>query len=88
MMVIMLAMSWGAVFICWLELHIPWSVSGSAPSDADRLWFIGSPAAWHQSRLVSDQTYSQPAGRSTLLEQPTGWQKEGRCVSLAFSTLY
>lgn len=35
MMVIMLALSSDAVFICWLELHIPWSVSGPARSDAD-----------------------------------------------------
>lgn len=37
MMVIMLALSWGVVFICWLELRIAWSVSGSARSDAERL---------------------------------------------------
>lgn len=35
MMVITLALGWGVVFICWLKLHIPWSVSGSAGSDAD-----------------------------------------------------
>lgn len=42
MMVITLALGWGAVFICWLELHIACSVSGSAGSNADWLWFIGS----------------------------------------------
>jgi len=35
MMVITLALCSGAVFIYWLELHIPWSVSGGAGSDAD-----------------------------------------------------
>lgn len=35
MMVIMLALSWAAVFICWLPLHIACSVSGSAGSDAE-----------------------------------------------------
>lgn len=35
MMVIMLALSWAAVFICWLQLHIACSVSGSARSDAE-----------------------------------------------------
>lgn len=49
-MVITLALGWGAVFICWLQLQIPWSVSGSAGFDVD--WLIyGLPqrsAPWHR----------------------------------------
>lgn len=59
MMVITLALSWGVVFICWQDLHVPWSVSATSRSYADWLWFIGShPNAWQQSTPVaaSDQT--------------------------------
>lgn len=45
MMVIMPALSWAAVFICWLQFHIACSVSGSARFDAEWLWFIGFPCS-------------------------------------------
>ncbi len=51
MMVIMLALGWGAVCICWLELRIPWFVSGLLGlmlTDSD---LLAPTAAWHQSRL-------------------------------------
>lgn len=37
MTVITLALSAGAVFICWRGPHTPWLAAASAPSDADWL---------------------------------------------------
>lgn len=64
MMVIMLALSWAAVFICWLQLQIACSVSGSARSDAEWLWFIGFPcslASVHSSRHLIRREVSPPS---------------------------